>query len=77
VVGGVLERYGLQDDSGRVVTSLYGFCQQSPCPDGSLPIAALVLGSDGKLYGTDEGGGTSSGGKHFQDQHGRRSDHAA
>ena len=49
-----------------VLTALYGFCQQSGCPNGGLPIAALVLGSDGKLYGTDEGGGTNNVGTIFR-----------
>jgi uncharacterized protein (TIGR03437 family) len=41
------------------VSSLYDFCSASPtfCADGSLPVGALVQGSDGNFYGvTAEGG---------------------
>ncbi len=45
------------------LTTLYSFCPQgkSPCPDGSVPSAALVQGSDGNFYGTTATGGTGSG----------------
>jgi len=45
--------------SGRVIT-LYNFCSQPGCSDGSLPLASLTLGIDGSLYGTTSGGGTAS-----------------
>jgi uncharacterized repeat protein (TIGR03803 family) len=38
-------------------TTLYSFCSRSGCPDGQVPNAALVQGSDGSFYGTTEQGG--------------------
>ncbi len=40
---------------------LYSFCAQRGCPDGDYP-SALILGSDGNLYGATESGGTRIGG---------------
>ena len=42
------------------LTTLYNFCSQSGCPDGQLPAAGLIMGSDGNFYGTTEEGGTAS-----------------
>jgi uncharacterized repeat protein (TIGR03803 family) len=45
---------------GGKVTTLYSFCSQGgQCPDGLSPAAGLVLGSDGKFYGTTYGGGAN------------------
>jgi uncharacterized repeat protein (TIGR03803 family) len=41
------------------LTTLYSFCSQSGCPDGSLPMA-LLGANDGNFYGTTEGGGNQS-----------------
>jgi uncharacterized repeat protein (TIGR03803 family) len=41
-------------------TSLYTFCLQTGCPDGSDP-QALILGTDGNFYGTTHSGGANSG----------------
>jgi uncharacterized repeat protein (TIGR03803 family) len=38
-------------------TTLYVFCTQSYCPDGSNPVATLIEGADGEFYGTTSTGG--------------------
>jgi len=38
---------------------LYTFCKIWPCPDGSVPMAAVIQGSDGNFYGTTNGGGAN------------------
>jgi uncharacterized repeat protein (TIGR03803 family) len=40
-------------------TTLYSFCSQTSCADGSLPLAGLVQGIDGDFYGTTQEGGAS------------------
>jgi uncharacterized repeat protein (TIGR03803 family) len=47
------------------VTSLYGFCPQTNCPDGENPVGGLVLASNGDLYGTTTFGGANDGGTIF------------
>ena len=49
--------------SGWTETVLHSFGSGS---DGGLPYASLILGSNGDLYGTTYGGGTSNGGTVFQ-----------
>ena len=39
------------------LTTLYSFCAQESCADGSLPEDALVQGTDGNFYGTTAYGG--------------------
>ena len=39
------------------VTTLYSFCAQPGCVDGSNPFSGLVLGTDGNFYGTTPYGG--------------------
>jgi len=43
-------------------TVLYAFCAQDNCVDGSLPLAVLVFGKEGDLYGTTQLGGAPGGG---------------
>jgi uncharacterized repeat protein (TIGR03803 family) len=42
------------------LTSLYSFCLQTGCADGSTP-QALILGTDGNFYGTTHSGGANNG----------------
>jgi uncharacterized repeat protein (TIGR03803 family) len=57
------------------LTTLYSFCNQEGtnsffgglvCLDGGKPLAALIQGSDGNLYGTTAGGGTNDEGTVFK-----------
>jgi len=42
------------------LTTIYYFCSQPNCADGSTPVAGLVLGTDGNFYGTTSSGGDLS-----------------
>ena len=44
--------------SAQTLTTIYDFCSQTGCPEGSAPWGGLVQGSDGNFYGTtsDVGG---------------------
>ena len=67
-------QYGGKADFGTVfrlslsgtLTTLYSFCSQSQCVDGSLPDAGLVEGTDGNFYGTTFWGGTQNQGTIFK-----------
>ncbi len=48
------------------LTTLYSFCSQSGCTDGSLPTGALVQGTDGNFYGTTSRGGANNSGAVFK-----------
>jgi uncharacterized repeat protein (TIGR03803 family) len=41
----------------QTLTTLYSFCSQSGCADGSSPVAGLLRDSAGNLYGTTQHGG--------------------
>ena len=43
-----------------MLTTIYSFCAQSNCGDGTAPIG-LIQGTDGNLYGVTGGGGTAGG----------------
>jgi uncharacterized repeat protein (TIGR03803 family) len=45
--------------SGGTLTTLYSFCSQPNCADGSDPVAGLVRATDGNFYGTTQVGGSS------------------
>ena len=44
--------------SGGVNVS-YNFCSLAHCPDGAMPMGAVVLGPNGNFYGTTNRGGTT------------------
>jgi uncharacterized repeat protein (TIGR03803 family) len=46
--------------SGKV-TTIYQFCSQPNCADGSSPFAGLLLAKNGNFYGTTAFGGTGGG----------------
>jgi uncharacterized repeat protein (TIGR03803 family) len=47
------------------LTTLYSFCSQSGCTDGEYPYGALVLATNGDLYGTASEGGANNWGTVF------------
>jgi uncharacterized repeat protein (TIGR03803 family) len=47
--------------TGGTLKTLYTFCAQSGCPDGTNPDGGLVLGTDGSFYGTTHQGGVGFG----------------
>jgi uncharacterized repeat protein (TIGR03803 family) len=52
-----------------LLTTLYSFCLGSSngvCLDGNNPLAALILGTDGNLYGTTNSGGANGSGTVFR-----------
>ena len=49
-----------------LLTTLYSFCAQSLCADGSSPRGALIQGADGNFYGMTSSGGAHGGGTVFR-----------
>jgi uncharacterized repeat protein (TIGR03803 family) len=48
------------------LTTLYSFCSQGGCTDGSYPAAALIQSTNGDFYGTTGRGGVSNHGTVFK-----------
>ena len=48
-----------------VLTTLYNFCAETNCTDGSRPSGGLMQDTNGKFYGTTNAGGTSDEGTTF------------
>ena len=51
---------------GHHLRTLYTFCSQNSCSDGTTPRAGLILDTSGDLYGTTFGGGAHSSGTVFE-----------
>lgn len=51
---------------GGTFTSMYSFCSQTGCSDGTTPGAGLTQGIDGELYGTTGEGGAKQRGTVFK-----------
>ena len=49
-----------------VFSTLYSFCAQTNCTDGSEPLAALIQGTDDNFYGTTNAGGADGAGSVFK-----------
>ncbi|MCU1303857.1 MAG: hypothetical protein JWQ87_4141 [Candidatus Sulfotelmatobacter sp.] len=48
------------------LTTIYDFCSQSACADGANPVAGVVVGPGGNLYGTTANGGAITLGTVFE-----------
>jgi uncharacterized repeat protein (TIGR03803 family) len=48
------------------ITTIYDFCSQTNCIDGSLPMGSLAQAANGDFYGTTENGGTQNLGTVFK-----------
>lgn len=66
-VGGI-QKYGavFKITANGTLTTLYSFCSQANCSDGSEPFAGLAQGMDGNFYGTTFSGGTNGLGTVFR-----------
>ena len=48
------------------LTTIYSFCLLSGCADGAIPLAGLVLATNGNFYGTTQEGGANGAGTVFK-----------
>jgi len=51
---------------GGSLTTLYSFCAQTGCADGTTPVAGVIQASDGNFYGTTYNGGVDNSGTVFK-----------
>jgi uncharacterized repeat protein (TIGR03803 family) len=51
---------------GGTLTTLYAFCLQYACPDGSQPYSSPILAMDGNFYGTTYSSGAYGGGTFYR-----------
>ena len=51
---------------GGTLTTLYSFCSQTNCTDGTGPSAGLVQAANGDFFGTTQVGGANDGGTAFK-----------
>ncbi len=52
--------------AGGQLSTLYSFCSQTNCSDGSAPYAGLLQTTGGNFYGTTENGGATGNGTVFK-----------
>ena len=52
--------------SAQTLTTLYSFCSQTGCTDGSYPDSSLLAAGDGNLYGMTTAGGNLNSGTIFK-----------
>jgi uncharacterized repeat protein (TIGR03803 family) len=67
-LGGGTNRWGavFKLDSAGNYSTLYSFCSQANCADGSQPTAGVIQDGSGNLYGTTSLGGVNNGGVVFK-----------
>ena len=53
----VLALVPIEGAKAWTLKTLYSFCSQADCSDGSVPLAGLLQDASGNLYGTTQGGG--------------------
>lgn len=67
--GGKFDQGTVFEISGATHTILYSFCAATNCNDGAVPLAGLVMDTEGNLYGTTQNGGPASSGVAFELKH--------
>jgi uncharacterized repeat protein (TIGR03803 family) len=59
-----------------ILTTLYSFCAQTNCTDGSNPYAGLIQSTDGNFYGTTSQGGANGFGQSLESRRRGNSPHS-